>query len=425
MEVRNRQRKGVTGPKLQYLRHCVNIESTDILILTETRARTAEESQSTYIKKSGLAVTMSTSSGRAAAGVTVLTGPQLQMIEGSIRESEPTGHYTLGVYKTHGVLIIVGGVYLDSSRQEQLGIDALQRLTAHVTELKQLYGTDTIILTGDFNVTLHASQCHSGRINKPRTSQELQDLMTEHRLLDTGHTHGNVDPTYRRHGDAQVYSRIDFTLSNMTTKQYTLGWGPMDHAYVSVQAELPSTRHVGLPSIKDWIIGSSTFLKQGRGVIIHTLLEHDAHLTHITAQEHQNMLEMGIPEGFERRLQITDPEEGITELHVLNVIITRLQSLAGRLLRQDRDRTNQVVTNINYSLTQLHQRLQDDTLTDNDKQGINVRITELKVHLKDKLTRMATQDNARIDAFISKDRGRMTKCSFTGIKDKKGHKNID
>jgi hypothetical protein len=179
----------------------------------------------------------------------------------------------------------------------------------------------------------------------------------------------------------------------------------MDHAYVSVQAELPSTKHVGPPSINDWIIGSSTFLKQGRGVIIHTLLEHDAHMTHITAQEHQNMLEMGIPEGFERRLQITDPEEGITELHVLNVIITRLQSLAGRLLRQDRDRTNQVVTNINHTLTHLHQRLQDDTLTDNDKQGINVRITELKVHLKDKLTQMATQDDARIDAFISRDRG--------------------
>jgi hypothetical protein len=56
LEVRNRQRKGVTGPKLQYLRHCVNIENTDILVLTETRARTAEESQSTYIKKSGLTV---------------------------------------------------------------------------------------------------------------------------------------------------------------------------------------------------------------------------------------------------------------------------------------------------------------------------------------------------------------------------------
>jgi hypothetical protein len=171
-----------------------------------------------------------------------------------------------------------------------------------------------------------------------------------------------------------------------------------------VQAELPSTRHVGLPSIKDWIIGSSAFLRQVRGVIITTLLEHDAHLTHISAQELQNMTEIGIPEGFERCIQITDPREGITELYVLNVIITRLQSLAGRLLRQDRDRTNQVVTHINHSLTQLHQQLQDATLTDTDKQAINIRITELKVHLKDKMTQMATQEDARIDAFISKDR---------------------
>ena len=68
LEVRNRQRKGVTGPKLQYLWHCVNIEKTDILVLTETRARTAEESQATYIKKSGLTVTMCTSSGKQWQG---------------------------------------------------------------------------------------------------------------------------------------------------------------------------------------------------------------------------------------------------------------------------------------------------------------------------------------------------------------------
>jgi hypothetical protein len=177
LEVRNRQRKGVTGPKLQYLKHCDNIHQSDILVLTETRARTVDESYSTYIKKSGLKVTMATAAGRPAAGVTVLTGPKNTHVAGSQRKSDPAGHYVLGVYKAHGTLVIIGGIYLDSTGQEQLGVVAIQQLSTHITELQQLYGTNFILLTGDFNVTLHADQCHSGRINKPRTAQELGDFL--------------------------------------------------------------------------------------------------------------------------------------------------------------------------------------------------------------------------------------------------------
>ena len=72
--------------------------------------------------------------------------------------------------------MIVGGVYLDSTGQDQVGVAALQQLSAHISELKQMYGTTNIILTGDFNVTLYSDQSHSGRINKPHTSQELHDI---------------------------------------------------------------------------------------------------------------------------------------------------------------------------------------------------------------------------------------------------------
>jgi hypothetical protein len=42
LEVRTNKRKGVTGPKLQYISQCVSIHGTDLLVLTETRAKTIE-----------------------------------------------------------------------------------------------------------------------------------------------------------------------------------------------------------------------------------------------------------------------------------------------------------------------------------------------------------------------------------------------
>jgi hypothetical protein len=99
------------------------------------------------------------------------------------------------------------------------------------------------------------------------------------------------------------------------------------------------------------------------------------------------------------------------------MIIKKLQSLAGRLDRQERDRANQAITQTDKALKLLHTDLQSDTLTDDARIGLNTRITELKLHLKDNLSQRATQEAARIDTFHNTNRGRMTKCSFIGLKD--------
>jgi hypothetical protein len=73
----------------------------------------------------------------------------------------------------------------------------------------------------------------------------------------------------------------------------------------------------------------------------------------------------------------------------------------------------------------LHHDLQTRDLSEENRQGINTCISDLKSHLKDKIAQRALQEDTRIDGIQSKDRGRMTKCSFIGIQDKKAHKNID
>jgi hypothetical protein len=143
---------------------------------------------------------------------------------------------------------------------------------------------------------------------------------------------------------------ILYLFSSMATTHYHTGWGPLDHAYLTTQIGLPLHQHKQFPRVKDWIIGSEQFLHLGREQIINTLLDHDDLHTVISHHEKQNMITMGIPGGFERRLQIRCPEEGITEMHVLSVIIEKLQTLAGKLARQDKDRTNQIITTMDNAL---------------------------------------------------------------------------
>jgi hypothetical protein len=100
---------------LQYISQCINVHNTDLLVLTETRAKTIDESRSMRVKKSGMTVTMATSSGRTAAGVTVLSNTNIAYVENSSRESVPAGHFVIGTYRKGGICIIVGGVYLDST----------------------------------------------------------------------------------------------------------------------------------------------------------------------------------------------------------------------------------------------------------------------------------------------------------------------
>jgi hypothetical protein len=249
-------------------------------------------------------------------------------------------------------------------------------------------------------------------------------MIVEYNLSDSGTQANNIEPTYRRHGDAGIFSRIDYTLSSLVTTDYNLQWSSMDHACVDVCINMPGTGGIKLPRTRDWIIGSADFLTLGRETIIKTILDHDQHFTYIEEQEMQDMINNGIPEGFERRVKLANESEGITELHVLNVIISKLQLLAGRLHRRAKDRDQKAIMMADSRIKYLHKKLAD-TQNMEGRQDINADITEQKIKLKDVLTQQATRDQARIDTFTSTNRGRMTKCSFTDIKDKKAHTTID
>ena len=84
----------------------------------------------------------------------------------------------------------------------------------HTEKLKQVYNAKDVVQAGDFNVVLHADQCHSGIINKPRTSRELAEMIEGHGMRDVGEDRQNVEPTFRRHGHSIFSLSRDMILHN-------------------------------------------------------------------------------------------------------------------------------------------------------------------------------------------------------------------
>ncbi len=88
LEVRSHKNCTKAGPKMQYLRKSAERNSTDVYVLTETRIKTAAECQN------------------------------------------------IGVYQVQGTRVILGGIYLDSSGTDQLGVQAIQQINGHIEELQ-------------------------------------------------------------------------------------------------------------------------------------------------------------------------------------------------------------------------------------------------------------------------------------------------
>ena len=416
-------RRGLTGPKLEYLRQMTKAETTDILVLSEIRIKTAEECRKVRI--AGLQPTIMTTTGRAAGGVMVLTCKDISYIQNSSIESDPPGHYVLGVFEVCGSKCIIGGVYLDASGVDNIGETALHNMSRDITILSARHNAFTTIISGDFNVTIVASECSGQRITKEHTAQKFMDLLEEYNLRDVGTYKGNTMATYRRHADSSVFSRIDYTLCSDTLeiKEYKLQWGPLDHACLHTSIIMPERARPRLPATRDWIIGSEDYMLKARDIIIKTLLDHDANQTYVSARELHDMVHAGIPEAWEQTLDLSNADEGINDLHVLNVLIKKLQTLAGKLGRQHKRKTENMLTNADSRLKALHTSITNEANADR-KRELEMQVTEHKIHCRDKLVQIATRNQARIDTFHSNNKGRMTRCSFTNLQARRAHKNI-
>ncbi len=253
-----------SGPKLSILRSLVK-KKLDFPVLTETRVDVRAVKKLKL--RRDLHVTMHSLHQRPRGGVVVFSKKGHKLIPDSVRVSQTPGHFAAGVYEVGNNRIIVVGVYGCSEAGDRPSLMVMNDMRDRIMELSHVFRTHSLILAGDFNATLNATDSNNHTINKPNTVQSLITLMEDHQLIDLGAQTGCLDHTWHRRDSSGHSSRIDLILTNIPMKKgyYALQQTIFDHAFLrgTINFDKKQITH----AMKDFVLGSEEFLIRSQEMV--------------------------------------------------------------------------------------------------------------------------------------------------------------
>jgi hypothetical protein len=225
----------------------------------------------------------------------------------------------------HESRVVIGGIYGVSADSDAASMEVFEEFHNKLTETTTLYRNRTVIIGGDFNVKLDVS--NNG---KARTRNRWNDIALEFDLIDSDHA--NQNPTWHRPNRRQK-SRLDYIChsSNLVFKKFYHKWSRFDHA------EISSLFEIGLKkenTLKDWVLASEDFLNGAPVLLENFLLDHDERFKDATREDRNEFVKGRTVKEFVDELRITDKEEGITNAHILLIVITELQGLQKHIQRE-------------------------------------------------------------------------------------------
>ena len=137
----------------------------------------------------------------------------------------------------------------------------------NITELKNLYNTQNIIIAGDFNAVLSEEDTNSHHINKIQTTAFLKDYMERNNMQEAGEITNNKQHTWFRKNSNTQSSRIDYIFTNINTTciKYEITRTIFDHSCISLKIGNPN-KFLGT-TMKDYILSTDQFLIEGTEII--------------------------------------------------------------------------------------------------------------------------------------------------------------
>ena len=170
------------GPKTALLRNLIGW-NTDFLILTEVKANFDHVRTKKLHKQ--LEPSMHSLHENARRGVIIFSNKKHKLIEGSQREATRPGHIAAAVYEVNHSRIIVVGFYGEPASNDRSSAEILRELKHVLEELQHVYHTSTVIIAGDFNVTLHHRDSNSpNHTAKPHSANILHTIIEDFSLTD-------------------------------------------------------------------------------------------------------------------------------------------------------------------------------------------------------------------------------------------------
>jgi hypothetical protein len=285
-----------------------------------------------------------------------------------------------------------------------------------ITETATLHRTRTVIIGGDFNVKLDVP--NNG---KPRTTNRWNDIVMEFDLIDTDNAKQN--PTWRRPNRRQK-SRLDYIFysSNLVFKKFFHKWSRFDHAEISSLFEIGPKRET---TLKDWVLASEDFLNGAPALLENVLLDHDERFKDATLENRKEFVRDRTVQEYEDELRITDKEEGITNAHVLLVIIAELQGLQKSIQKEASRKRRAKLQEIRTRLARAYQELDGTETGSNREAEVQENIASIRAEISSEAEVIEMASRIRIENFTLASNGKNKAQSFYITKERKASKSIN
>jgi hypothetical protein len=175
--------------------------------------------------------------------------------------------------------------------------------------------------------------------------------------------------------------------------------------------------------LKDWVLTTDRFKERARRCIAETLIDH----TNDREQsERLNRIERRdrIPKEIEKEVQVNDRDEGVTNAHVLMVIINRIESLQ-RTIQLEYSRERKVrLEEIKERLKILIEKRHIVTEGSQEEEEVLIEIERVKQELKEDVERVDEAGRVRVRNFELDKTGKNNAYTFQVVKERKSRKQI-
>ena len=246
--------------------------------------------------------------------------------------------------------------------------------------------------------------------------------MENHQLIDTATAANDTVHTWYRKGNQQS-SRLDMILTSipMDNLRFKATLTIFDHANVSATfGQLPSRT---TPIMKDFILGTDEYLIRSEDTIQAFLDRFGTHRQQ--ADQHDNQQEPPHPAASKRdeNIDVSNPTEGRTALHVFNNLIHELQSIHNDISKRRNEQQRLKVRLTSSRLFQLRNQLKR-TRNPEGLAEIHQELNDLQRTLANDLEVKEQAAQMRISNFTRTNRGKMVPETFYCIKERNISKKI-
>ncbi len=401
-------------------------------------------------------------------GVIVYSHPDYELLNHSVRRSNTPGHFAMGVYVTPTKSkLIVAGIYGPSANNDRESSDFYEEVKQSIEELSNTFGTNNLMLAGDFNAVLNPTDSSSEHHTKKNTSNLLNKMIEDFHLVDLASRAQNNQHTWIRRNNNTVSSRLDLILTNLpiSNLKYSVKPTIFDHAWV--QAAFGQKKEHVNPTMKDYILGSEEFL-----IRYYDLLEVELqsclpktptlastppwstpspptsddtlnlatppsttsnnsgcstpHL-HIQPDPHLDEIEEDADVSRNSRdtgLSAHNLATGRTDLHFLNSLIKKVGALHNEIDKSTRLKKEQALIDKSKRQYHLHKQINKHTTPQAMKEQYQEEYNNIQRELRMESELKEKAKQLRIQNFYKSRNGKLNSTSFYSVKEKQPSRTI-